>query len=126
MALNFPASPSLNDTYTVGDRTWKFNGTAWDLQSVNILTGSLGYTGSIGYSGSTGVNGYSVTIGDGSSTSIVVNHDLNATKVFTSVREVSSGNYVYPDIIYTNVNSLTINFVTAPTTNQYFVYVFGA
>lgn len=29
MALDFPASPSVNDTYTSGGRTWRWNGTAW-------------------------------------------------------------------------------------------------
>jgi hypothetical protein len=32
MALNFPTSPSLNQTYTVGTKTWKWNGYAWDVQ----------------------------------------------------------------------------------------------
>jgi len=32
MALNFPSSPSLNQTYTVGTKTWKWNGYAWDVQ----------------------------------------------------------------------------------------------
>lgn len=29
MAINFPNSPSLNDTHTVGDVTWTWNGTSW-------------------------------------------------------------------------------------------------
>lgn len=29
MALNFPSNPQVNDTYTVGDRTWKWTGTSW-------------------------------------------------------------------------------------------------
>jgi len=32
MALNFPSSPSLNQTYTVGTKTWVWNGSAWDVQ----------------------------------------------------------------------------------------------
>jgi hypothetical protein len=32
MALNFPISPTLNQTYAVGTKTWKWNGYAWDLQ----------------------------------------------------------------------------------------------
>jgi len=28
----FPSSPSLNETYTVGSKTWIWNGYAWDLQ----------------------------------------------------------------------------------------------
>ena len=31
MALDFPSSPSLNDTYQLGNKTWKWNGSAWQL-----------------------------------------------------------------------------------------------
>ena len=48
-SINFPSGPSLNDTYNLGTRTWKWNGEAWALQP---LTG--GFTGSQGYSGSKG------------------------------------------------------------------------
>ena len=30
MPVNFPANPSLNDTYTFSGRTWTWNGTYWD------------------------------------------------------------------------------------------------
>ena len=30
-AINFPASPAVNDIYSVGNRSWKFNGVAWAL-----------------------------------------------------------------------------------------------
>jgi len=29
MAINFPSSPALNDTYTYGNRVWKWNGSSW-------------------------------------------------------------------------------------------------
>lgn len=32
MALNFPTSPTLNQLHTVGSKTWKWNGYAWDIQ----------------------------------------------------------------------------------------------
>jgi hypothetical protein len=32
MALNLPSSPTLNQTHTVGSKTWKWNGYAWDVQ----------------------------------------------------------------------------------------------
>lgn len=31
MALNFPADPQPNDTYTEGNITWQFDGTAWNV-----------------------------------------------------------------------------------------------
>jgi hypothetical protein len=31
MAINFPDSPSVNDTHTVGDKTWVWDGTVWSV-----------------------------------------------------------------------------------------------
>jgi hypothetical protein len=39
MALNFPNSPSLNDTYSFGGKTWVWNGTYWGLQSAGAING---------------------------------------------------------------------------------------
>ena len=47
MAINFPSPANTNDTYTLGGKTWKFNGNAWELQPL-----TAGYTGSTGYTGS--------------------------------------------------------------------------
>lgn len=33
--ISFPTSPTLNQTYTAGTKTWVWNGYAWDLQSAN-------------------------------------------------------------------------------------------
>jgi len=41
MALAFPSSPTVNQTYTYGTRTWTWNGTAWKLPST-ALTGVTG------------------------------------------------------------------------------------
>lgn len=35
MAINFPNTPALNDIYTVGGTSWKWDGTSW-----NIVTGA--------------------------------------------------------------------------------------
>jgi hypothetical protein len=31
MAMDFPNSPTVNQTYTVGDKTWKWTGSAWEI-----------------------------------------------------------------------------------------------
>jgi hypothetical protein len=30
VALDFPSDPTTGDIYTLGDRQWRFNGTAWE------------------------------------------------------------------------------------------------
>lgn len=37
MAIDFPDSPTLNDTFTVGDRTWTWDGTRWEAVQENFL-----------------------------------------------------------------------------------------
>lgn len=33
-AIDFPNSPAVNDLFTVDNRTWKWNGSTWDMMSV--------------------------------------------------------------------------------------------
>lgn len=42
-AIDFPASPSLNDEYTFEGRTWFWNGTGWGVKA--FATGALGLRG---------------------------------------------------------------------------------
>jgi hypothetical protein len=64
MAINFPSTgltPNVS-TYTLGNRTWKWNGTAWEL--VPLTAGFTGSQGDIGYTGSKGDTGYVGSKGD--------------------------------------------------------------
>lgn len=51
MAINFPNTPELNDTFTEGNTTWKWDGTAWNLVTNtvarNIFTTFSADTGSV-------------------------------------------------------------------------------
>jgi hypothetical protein len=40
MAINFPNAPSTGDEFTSGDRTWKWDGTAWDAVSGGLTATS--------------------------------------------------------------------------------------
>jgi hypothetical protein len=42
MSLSFPPSPSVNDTYTVGTRTWTWTGAVWELSITITSAGSVG------------------------------------------------------------------------------------
>jgi len=50
MAINFPATPQVNDTYTVNNTTWKYDGTVWNVVQSDtartIFTTVAGDTGS--------------------------------------------------------------------------------
>ena len=67
MAINFPDSPSLNDTHTVGDITWTWDGTSWvatasgsggggvDLTAFSVATLGASGSGSLSYNNTNGV-----------------------------------------------------------------------
>jgi hypothetical protein len=50
-AIDFPNSPSVNQTFTVGERTWKWTGTTWDVVVTTQVTGATGATGPAGADG---------------------------------------------------------------------------
>lgn len=37
MAMNFPDSPTVNQEFTVGQRTWIWNGAVWKAVTLNPL-----------------------------------------------------------------------------------------
>lgn len=60
------------------------------------------------------VRKYSATIGDGSTTSIVVTHNLNTQDITYSVRQVADNSFVDCDVVSTGVNTTTFTFAVAP------------
>ena len=46
MAINFPSNPSVNDTHTANDITWKWDGTTWKvgITTINAATIPVSYT----------------------------------------------------------------------------------
>ena len=63
-AIDFPNSPSLNQEFTSGSQTWKYDGSKWNLLIAQVVgpTGSTGPTGApstvTGPTGATGPTGY--------------------------------------------------------------------
>ena len=64
-------------------------------------------------------NSYSTSIGDGTSTSIVVNHGLNTQIVIVQLYDLSTGETVYADVVRTDANNVTITFAQAPALLSY-------
>ena len=58
-AINFPDSPTVDDLFTVNDRTWKWTGSTWNTVEELVIgpTGPTGPTGSSGPTGPTGAAG---------------------------------------------------------------------
>ena len=63
MALNFPDTPALNESYTFNGTQWQWNGTAWSTANVMITArAGLGGAGNcrtcaIAFGGCTGPGG---------------------------------------------------------------------
>lgn len=106
---NRPVSPArgMIRFNTTDNRFEGYDGTQW---------------GAIG--GASGAS-YASLIGDGVTNPIVVTHNLDSSRILISIRNVATGYYVYPDIQFTSANTVTLEFVNTPTTNQYFVTILG-
>jgi collagen type VII alpha len=57
MPIDFPNSPSVNDEFTSGSTTWRWNGSVWKVIRDFAPTGATGPTGSVGSTGATGLTG---------------------------------------------------------------------
>lgn len=68
MATNFPNNPSINDTFTANDKTWKWDGNVW--RSIGVPIG--------GVSGSMEFIGEAEIIGAAATTLVMSGIDLNA------------------------------------------------
>jgi len=61
---------------------------------------------------------YVASIGNGSATSYTVTHNLNSKDVIVQLYDVSSFDTVIADVVRTTVDVVTVDFSTAPTTND--------
>lgn len=67
--------------------------------------------------GSTTLGRYTTTIGNGSSTSIGVTHNLGSKNLQIMLREVSTDEQVMVETVFTSTNVVTFEFTEAPGTN---------
>lgn len=68
---------------------------------------------------------YSTSVGNGSSTTINVDHNLGTTDVQVQIFEIATGDSVECDVTRSTTNRVVVGFSVAPTSNQYRVVVIG-
>jgi hypothetical protein len=71
------------------------------------------------------VRKYATAIGNGSSTSIAVTHNLGTRDITWSVYDVANNEFVEVDGVATDTNTLTLTFAAAPASSAYRVVVHG-
>jgi hypothetical protein len=71
------------------------------------------------------VRKFAQLIGNGSSTSLTVTHNLGTQDITCSVRDASTNELVDCDIVATSTTQATFTFATAPASNAYRVVVHG-
>lgn len=73
-----------------------------------------------------GTTKFSDDVGDGAATAYVITHNLNSRDVVVSVRRSTTPwDVVLCDVEMTSVNTVTLRFAVAPTTDQYRVTIVG-
>lgn len=69
---------------------------------------------------------YTEAIGNGASTSFVVNHALSSQNVVVTIRKTGTPyTQVFAEVEATDANNVTVKFATAPSASQYTVTVVG-
>lgn len=66
---------------------------------------------------------YTTTVGNNSALTFALTHGLSSTDLVVAVYTAADGSVVYPDIVHTDVDTVTLNFAVAPTSNQYKVVI---
>lgn len=119
IAPNYAGQTSINTLGTVTTGTWQ-------ASTIAVAYGGTGATTAAGARANLGATGkYARDIGDGSSTTFTVNHNLGTQDVVVQVRDKSNNQVVMCDIEHTDANNVKLYFATAPSTNQYRVVVVG-
>jgi hypothetical protein len=99
MAINFPANPQINDTFTSGTTTWQWNGEAWIIAPPTNLDLSNIETDSFTSSTTANLNTANITTlnvsGNSSVEDLTVNGALNAT-VSLALNDITNVNAESP------------------------------
>jgi hypothetical protein len=117
---------SIGSTYTAGTGL-TLTGTTFALSTpVSIANGGTGSNSAVTARTALGAVGkYATTIGDGTTTSFTITHNLNTTDVNVRVQLVSTGQEVRADNYAATVNTVTVAFSVAPASNAIRVIING-
>lgn len=67
--------------------------------------------------------GYATDIGNGSATSYIVTHSLGTVDVIVMLKDNTTLEEVFADVVITDVNTVTVSFAVAPASNTYRVII---
>jgi hypothetical protein len=99
MAINFPVSPSVNDTYTFNGKTWVWNGYAWNLKTTTLP----GLSGNTSYLLSNDGTNYTWVVGDSYART-------TANSAFTTANtKLSASGFTNNGILYANSTGYAVN-----------------
>lgn len=87
------------------------------------VVGDVSATGKI-YSSNT-VNKFVSAFGDGSSTSYTIAHNLGTDNIVPCVKDNATKEVVYPSMVFTTSDSITVGFTNAPADSAYTITVIG-
>jgi hypothetical protein len=105
-SINFPANPSIGDVYSFGSRTWRYNGTAWDVTSSSSgPTGATGPQGETGPQGATGIQGSTGPVGPTGPSDLLIVPNSGLILNQTLPQELST---IYNTTIDDNLASVTV------------------
>lgn len=104
MPLDFPTSPVLNELYTFGGKTWKWDGAGWVSYNVGLI-GPTGAIGPIGVTGATGAIPTDYVISINGITGIITNVAFtNIAQTFSGLQSFSTGISAAGGTFYGSVN----------------------
>ena len=114
MPLDFPTSPTLNEIYTFGGRSWQWNGTAWDVYNASsgltqYVSQLNGLCGSINIAAGTSISvtptGNTLTIAyTGGGGGAGFTRSINVITSSTTAGGTASVDYVYIGNTSGNIN----------------------
>jgi len=112
MALNFPASPTLNDRYTNNGNTWYWDGTKW-----RTLGSVLGPAGPAGATGGSSNNLPTITAVTYTDVAFVTSANTSLLPSTTGYIKLTGTNFSSYSTVYVNNTQATVTYVSSTQLN---------